>query len=100
MVTSAFRVPEPVGAKTTVIEQKPPGVIIPGAVGQLLFKIEKSPPSAPVIAMFEMSSGAAPVLVRIAVSGVLGRLMPWEPKLRLAGVKVTTGLRRKTVPYP
>jgi hypothetical protein len=101
IVISAFRVPEAVGEKTTVMEQWPPTGKVLGFIGQVLLS-EKSPPSAPVMAMLAISNGATPVLVKITVRGVLGISKPWGPKLRLVGERLTAGpsptSRLKTVP--
>src|SRR5271167_1070222 len=75
MLTSAFRVPEAVGEKTTVIKQWPPGANVFGFIGQLLLS-EKSPLSDPVMAMLEISNGAPPLFVRVTVCGVLSISRP------------------------
>src|ERR1035437_3002720 len=103
MVTSAFRVPEAVGEKTIVIEQWPPGGNAVGFIGQLLLS-EKSPPSAPVMAMLVISKGAPPLFVNVTVCGVLGISKPWGSNLRFVGERLTMGpsptSRLKTVPAP
>jgi hypothetical protein len=70
MVTAPVRIPVAVGLKVTLSVQKPAGATVPELTGQS-FVWAKSPLFIPVIAMFEMLSGASLVLVRVTLLGAL-----------------------------
>ena len=63
-VTEAVRDPAPVGVNVTEIVQVAPAASVLGAIGHV-FVCAKSPACVPPTAMLEISSGAAPELVRV-----------------------------------
>ena len=94
-VTEAVRDPAPVGVNVTEIVQVAPAASVFGAIGHV-FVCAKSPACVPPTAMLEISSGAAPELVRVTSWAALVVPTSWLPNVRLPGLSVTPG----AVPVP
>ena len=90
MVTDALRVPVAVGWRVTAIEQFAPADSVAGLAGQVLVLV-KSPLFVPVIAIFEIVSGALPVLVRVTLCEAVLLPTGWLLKVRFVPERLAPG---------
>ena len=93
-LTFADRAPVAVGRKVTLMVQVPEGATL----GKQLFVCVKSPLFVPVIAMLEIVSVPAPVLVRVVLEGELLVRIGWLPKEILVGEKLVPDVAATPVP--
>src|SRR6202521_466038 len=90
MVTDALTVPVAMGWKVTAIEQFAPAESVDGLAGQVLVLV-KSPLFVPVIAIFEIGSGALPVLMRVTLCEAALVPTGWLLKVRFVRERLAPG---------
>jgi hypothetical protein len=84
MMTAPVRVPAAVGLKVTLIVHDALGLIV---LLQLLVWAK-----SPVVAIPVMLNGPLPVFFTVAGSAGLTVPTSWEPKIKVAGVRLTAGM--------